>query len=118
MATQRTQPEPYDFLLAAGAIDRNDPRSKELQRASSALRELSRMNGTYKNLDPAFRADMREALACPNDTLVKHTCEAIARDCERLTALAEPERVVLRRRFSKLSHFWPQQPDAVLLCSE
>ena len=110
----RIHPEPHDFLMAAGAIDRVDTDAPELQHTVAALTHLTRMIGSYQQLHPGFRADMRLALRCKDDAHVKRTCAAITDNCGRLTLLSDSDRTMLRRRFSELSKFWPVKPGMVL----
>ncbi len=114
MAKGRTHPEPYDFQIAAGAIDRTEYLELEKTRTIAVLNVLANMNGTYRTLDASFRADMRTALECDTDDAVKRICVEIADRCRDLNTLPHTERVLLRRQFSKLSHFWPEHPLTVL----
>ncbi len=102
------------FLFASGVIARGEKNSREVCLIAETVTHLSNMNGTYKRLDETFRAAMREALGCANDTQVKRTYRSIATHCSNAKTLHEQERERLARLLSRLARYWPEHPAKVL----
>lgn len=107
-------PEPFDFLQTFGALDRRDGSANEPAMCSAELRKLASMNGSYEKLCPQFRADMRRALEVSSDEEVKAAFMRLAEDCVNICSLPSERLVVARRRFHRLSRYWPLEPGKVL----